>query len=132
MDQTLLLIKPNATQKKLTGKILTIIEENGFAIKGIKSLQMDTNLASRFYEIHKQKAFFQLLLDFMTSGITIAVILEKENAITDLRTLVGDTNPDKANIGTIRYLYADSVTKNAVHASDSIDNANKEIKIIFN
>ncbi len=132
MEKTLLLIKPNATQKKLTGKILSIVEENGFDITGIKYLKMDYILAERFYEIHKDKSFYQKLISFMTSGITVAVILEKVNAVTDLRTLVGNTDPNKADIGTIRFLYADNVTANAVHASDSTENAKKEINIIFN
>ena len=132
MTKTLLLIKPNATQKNVSGRIISIIEENGFIISNILLLKMSYDLAAKFYSVHKEKAFYKKLIDFMTSGNTIAIILEKENAVEDLRTLVGDTNPQKANIGTIRYLYADSLTFNAVHASDSDENAEKEIKIIFN
>jgi nucleoside-diphosphate kinase len=128
---TLLLIKPNATKRNLIGKILQIIEENRFRIVDLKLINMTDEIAGKFYAVHKEKAFYEKLCDFMTSGSTIAVILDKENAVNDLRTLVGNTDPDKANPGTIRYLYGESLTINAVHASDSPENAENEIKIIF-
>lgn len=132
MQKTLLLIKPNATKKKVSGRILSVIEENGFEILNLKVLCMDKDIASRFYSVHLGKDFYDRLIEFMTSGKTIAVELQKENAVEDLRTLVGHTNPFKANIGTIRYLFGDSLTENAVHASDSEVNGKKEIEIIFN
>ncbi|MCB5250891.1 MAG: nucleoside-diphosphate kinase [Candidatus Cloacimonadales bacterium] len=132
MQHTLLLIKPNACKLNLIGRIIDMVERNSFVVKDIKMFWMSDTTAYKFYEIHKEKPFFHNLLDFMTSGNTVAVILEKENAVDDLRLLVGNTDPSQANPGTIRYLYGESTTINAVHASDSADNALREIEIIFN
>lgn len=131
IEQTLLLIKPNATRKGHIGDILAIIEKNGYTIKLLKSFQFDKALAEKFYAEHIGKEFFERLVTFMTSGMTVAALLEKEDSVPDLRELIGDTNPEKRKPGTIRYLYADSVTENAVHASDSHDHALYEINLIF-
>ncbi len=131
-QQTLLLIKPNACKKNVIGRILDIAECNQFKIKQLKMFQMDHDLADRFYEMHIGKDFYQGLKDFMTSDVTVGVILEKDNAIDELRLLVGNTDPVKANPGTIRHMYGESITINAVHASDSEENAKREINIIFN
>ena len=130
-ELTLLLIKPNATRKHHIGEILTIIEKNSYRIKQIKSFVFDIPLANRFYEEHIGKEFFNRLLTFMTSGLTVAALLEKDEAVTDLRQLIGETNPEKRRKGSIRYLYADSMTENAVHASDTHDHALREIALIF-
>ncbi len=130
-EQTLLLIKPNATAKGHIGDILSIIEKHGYRILQLKSFRFDKELADKFYAEHIGKEFFERLVSFMTSGMTVAALLEKENAVPDLRELIGDTNPEKRKPGTIRYLYADSMTENAVHASDSHDHALHEISLIF-
>ncbi len=130
-EQTLLLIKPNATQHRHIGEIITIIEKHEFDIVRIKSFTFDLALADKFYEEHIGKEFFQRLVEFMTSGQTVALILEKENAVELLRDLVGVTNPATRRPGTIRYIYGETVTRNAVHASDSIDHAKREIALIF-
>jgi nucleoside-diphosphate kinase len=128
---TLLLIKPNATRKKHIGDILSIIEKSGYEVRALKSFVFDTALADRFYEEHIGKEFFNRLVTFMMSGLTVAALLEKENAVYDLRELIGATDPEKRKPGTIRDLYADTYTENAVHASDSHDHALREIALIF-
>jgi nucleoside-diphosphate kinase len=130
-EQTLLLIKPNAVQKGHIGEIITIIEKHQFEILKIKSFRFDLPLAHKFYEEHAGKEFFHRLIDFMTSDMTVGVLLEKPHAVDMLRDLVGVTNPETRRPGTIRYMYADSVTRNAVHASDSHDHALREIALIF-
>jgi nucleoside-diphosphate kinase len=131
MDHTLLLIKPNATRRNLVGEILKIIEDNRFHIKHLRSFHMDDELASKFYAEHIGKDFYIDLVKFMQSGTTIAAVLYKDNAIDDLRTLVGKTNPLEADPGTIRYLYGETLRLNAVHASDCPRSADREIKLIF-
>ncbi|MBM4399458.1 MAG: nucleoside-diphosphate kinase [Candidatus Cloacimonetes bacterium] len=131
IEQTLLLIKPNAIKKKLIGDIISIIEKNGFNILKLESFYFDNALAYNFYAEHIGKEFFDRLIKFMTSGMVVAALLEKESAVEKLRELIGDTNPEKRKPGTIRYLYADSITENAVHASDTHDHAIHEIALIF-
>ena len=130
-EKSLLLIKPNATRKKHIGEIITIIEQHGFNILQIKSFFFDTELANKFYAEHIGKEFFQRLITFMMSGMIVGLLVEKDNAVPELRELVGDTYPEKRKPGTIRALYADTVTENAVHASDSHDHALHEIGLIF-
>jgi len=130
--ESLLLIKPNATKSSKIGSILKMLESEGFFIKKIKSFHFDRSLIEEFYAIHKDKDFFEDLSKFMSSGTTIAVLLEKENAIDSLRQLIGNTDPQKAKDRTIRKLFGKNITQNAVHASDNSKNAKKEIKIIFN
>lgn len=131
MNKTLLLIKPNATKKNVIGKILSIIEENNFKIKSLKSFYFSRLQAAEFYAVHSQKEFFEPLLDFMCSGLTVAVVLTKQNAVQELRKVVGATNPENAEKGTIRNLFGDSLRHNAVHASDSNENAQYEISVLF-
>ncbi|MCF7911389.1 MAG: nucleoside-diphosphate kinase [Candidatus Cloacimonetes bacterium] len=131
MDVSLLLIKPNATKRNLIGAIIKMLEDNRFQIVHLKSFQMSDELAQIFYAEHHGKGFYENLVKFMKSGIIIGVVVEKDNAVEDLRTLVGKTNPAEADPGTIRYLYGESVGLNAVHASDSSKSATREIKIIF-
>ncbi len=132
MEQnTLLLIKPNATKKHKIGAIMKMIEENGFVIEKLKMFKMDENLANKFYEEHIGKPFFESLKNFMKSGKIVGVVLSREDAILKLRELVGNTDCTKANLGTVRALYGDSMNENAVHASDSIESAEREIALIF-
>ncbi len=129
LEKTLLIIKPNAISK--IGSILKIIEDNQFSIIKIKMFLMTEEFAEEFYKIHNEKPFFKNLITFMTSDKILAVELLKENAIKSLREVIGNTDNTKAKNGTIRKLYGKNITENAVHASDSIPNADKEIAFIF-
>jgi len=131
VETTLLLIKPNAVRNRNIGAIIDHIEKEQFWIVAMKLFQMDTTLAEKFYAIHKDKPFYSDLIAFMSSGDIIALILKKENAVSELREVVGNTDPQKANPGTIRCLYGESVNRNSVHASDSVANAQTEIALIF-
>jgi nucleoside-diphosphate kinase len=132
VEQTLAIIKPNAVKKQVSGKILAMWEEHGFTIRALKRVTLTRGQAAGFYAEHVGKPFFDGLLDFMTSGPVILVVLEKDNAILDNRTLMGATNPANADEGTIRKLYADSFTENAVHGSDSPASAAREVSYYFN
>lgn len=131
MDTSLLLIKPNATERNLIGAIIKMLEDNRFQITHLKSFKMSDELAQSFYAEHHGKDFYENLVNFMKSGIIIGIVVKKDNAIDDLRTLVGKTNPADADPGSIRYLYGESVKLNAVHASDCPKSAAREIKLIF-
>ncbi len=131
LEQTLLLIKPNAVKNKNVGEIISIIEKDNFLIKDLKYFTFDEELINDFYKDHIGKTFFTNLKNFMESGVTIAVKLEREDAIKRLRQINGDTDPAKREAGTIRALYADTMTANAVHSSDSPENAKRELAIIF-
>ena len=131
MEQTLLLIKPNVVEDHKIGKVISLLEEKGLLIKDIKMEVMTRERAEGFYDIHKGRPFFHPLVDFMTSGPIVEMVLEREDCVQYVRSVVGDTDPQKAAEGTIRRLYGRSITQNAVHASDSIENALKEIQYIF-
>ena len=131
MEQTLLIIKPNAVEDRNIGHIITILEQKGLTIKNMKMETFTKERAEGFYEIHRGKPFFNRLIEFMTSGPVVLVVLEHENCVEYLREIIGATDPDKASEGTIRKLFARSLTENAVHASDSPENALKEISYIF-
>ena len=128
---TFTMIKPSAVKSNFTGAILKMINESGFRIKAIKMTQLTRERAEAFYSIHQGKPFFDGLVEFMSSGPIIAAILEKDNAIADFRDLIGNTNPEKAAEGTIRKLYAESLTANAVHGADSDENAIREANFFF-
>ena len=130
-QQTLLLIKPNAVMHKHAGNIISIIETKAFLLRDIKVMQFTPETAAAFYQEHLGREFYDRLIKFMCSGTTIALLLEKANAVADLRELVGDTDPAKRKPGTIRHLYAEGITENAVHASDSPEHAQREIRLIF-
>ena len=132
MEKTLLLIKPDGVEKRVVGKIISMVEENKFYIKDIKMTKWSREEAEGFYYIHKGKPFFERLINFMTSGPVIGLLLEKENAVNDLRKLVGKTDPKEAEPGTIRALFGANVTVNTVHASDSEESAAFEINYFFN
>jgi nucleoside-diphosphate kinase len=117
------MIKPDATAKGHTGAILDQIVKAGFSIKAMKWTRLTPEQAGLFYDIHRERPFFGELVEFMSSGPIVAAILEKENAVADFRKLIGATNPAQAEEGTIRKLYAASVGENAVHGSDSDENA---------
>ena len=125
-NRTLTMIKPDAVSKNNIGPILNMINEAGFVIKAMKYTQLSKAQAETFYEVHKERPFFEELVDFMCSGPIVAAILEKDNAVEDFRTLIGATNPADAAEGTIRKRFAESISFNAVHGSDSDENAKIE------
>lgn len=131
MEKTLVLIKPDAFGKNHTGDILKRYEDEGLKIVAAKVMQMDKKIAAIHYAEHVEKPFYPDLVEFMTSAPLMALVLGGDNAISKVRDINGATNPAKAAEGTIRKLYAESVTKNAVHASDSPESAAREIKIFF-
>lgn len=120
---TFTMIKPDATKAGHTGKIIDKILEAGFSIKAMKWTQLSKEDAGKFYEVHKERPFYGELVEYMTSGPIVAAILEKENAVESFRTLIGATDPQKAEEGTIRRMFATSIAANAVHGSDSDENA---------
>ncbi|WP_298555282.1 nucleoside-diphosphate kinase [uncultured Algibacter sp.] len=122
-NRTFTMLKPDAVEKGHIGVILEKIAVSGFRIVAMKLTQMTTADAETFYAIHKERPFFPELVEYMTRGPIVAAILEKDNAVEDFRTLIGATNPADAAQGTIRKMYADSISENAVHGSDSDDNA---------
>ena len=125
------MIKPTAFKNNNAGAILKMINEAGFKIKAMKLTRLTAELAGEFYAVHKERPFYSALVQFMSSGPIIAAVLEKENAVEDYRTLIGATNPENAADGTIRKLYATSLQENAVHGSDSDENANIEADFFF-
>ncbi len=120
---TLTMIKPEAVAANNIGGILKMIESGGFKIIAMKKVQLSKERAGDFYEVHKERPFYNELVDYMSSGPIIAAILEKENAVSDFRKLIGSTNPLEADEGTIRKKYATSLAENAIHGSDSDENA---------
>lgn len=131
MNRTLTMIKPDAFVNGHTGAILAMIEEAGFKLIAMKLTKLTIEKAAQFYAIHHEKKFFNDLITFMSSGEIVAVILEKENAVEDFRKLIGATNPANAEPGTIRKIYAESIDRNAVHGSDSDENAKIEGAFFF-
>ena len=130
-NRTLAILKPDCVEKQLIGQVITMIIEAGFTVIGMKMTRLIGDSAKGFYEVHKERPFFDDLVEFMTSGACVPVALEKENAVEDFRKLIGATDPAKAAEGTIRKLYADSIERNIVHGSDSDENAAKEIGHFF-
>lgn len=128
---TFTMIKPEAVQANNIGAILKMIEENGFRIVAMKKVQLSAERAAQFYEVHKERPFYGELVEYMSSGPIVAAILEKENAVADFRALIGATDPNEATDGTIRKLFAESKSKNAVHGSDSDENAQIESNFHF-
>lgn len=128
---TFTMIKPTAFKNNYSGAILKMINEAGFVIKAMKITQLTPELAGEFYAVHKGKPFYDSLVEFMSSGPIIAAILEKDNAVDYYRTLIGATNPENAAEGTVRKLYATNLQQNAVHGSDSDENAIIEADFFF-
>ncbi len=129
--QTFTIIKPDAVKRNLTGAILQKINEAGFTIKALQMLRLTREEACAFYEVHKERAFYDDLTEFMSSGPVVAAILVKDNAVEDFRKLIGATDPNAAAEGTVRKLFAESKSKNAVHGSDSDENAIIESDFFF-
>ena len=130
-EQTLSIIKPDATSRNITGKVNSLIEKSGLKIIGQKRIKLTKDRAAKFYEVHKDRPFFQDLVSFMTSGPVIVQVLQGDNAVALYRKIMGATNPQEAEAGTIRKEFALSVEANSVHGSDSIENARKEIAFFF-
>jgi nucleoside-diphosphate kinase len=130
-ERTLAILKPDCIQKKLIGKVIDHLLIAGFKIIAMKLTRLNRNTAGEFYAVHKERAFYQGLLDFMTECEVVALVLEKDNAVFDLRKTIGATDPKEAEDGTIRKLYADNKQNNIIHASDSKENAEKEIMFFF-
>lgn len=130
-NRTFTMIKPDAVKAGNIGNILQMINAAGFRIVAMKYTKLSTEQAGQFYEVHKERPFYGELTDFMSSGPIVAAILEKDNAVADFRTLIGATNPAEAADGTIRKLYASSIGENAVHGSDSDENAKIEGDFFF-
>ena len=130
-QRTFSIVKPDAVRKGLTGAILAQIEKAGFKLIAIKKLSLTEDQAKGFYHVHQERPFFGSLTKFMTSGPIFPMVLEKENAIADLRKLMGATNPANAEEGTLRKLFADSIEENAIHGSDGEETAAFEIGYFF-
>lgn len=131
MNQTLAIIKPDATGSGKAGKILAHLEGAGFTVRAVRMTQLTASQAGAFYEVHKDRPFYGELVEFMTSGPCIPIALEAEGAVLKLREVIGATDPAEAAEGTIRRLYAESKGRNAIHASDSDENAAREIGFFF-
>ena len=131
MQRTFSIIKPDATKRNITGSINKIIEENNLRIIAQKRIQLSSEQAEKFYDIHKEKPFFKDLIEYMTSEPVIVQVIEGDNAITKYRKVMGATNPENADEGTIRKIHALNVQENSVHGSDSEENAIKEIDFFF-
>jgi len=130
-EQTLSLIKPDAVERNLIGKIIQIFEENNLIIEKMKKIHVDMDFAKTFYSVHSDKPFFNDLCSYISSGPLVAMVLKGDNAVQKNRDLMGATNPKDAKPGTIRNLYAISIDKNSVHGSDSVENAKIEIDLFF-
>jgi len=131
MERTLSIIKPDAVKKNVIGKIVDRFESNGLRIAAMKKVQLSEQDAGEFYAVHKERPFFGELVEFMTSGPVVVMVLEGDNAVVKNRELMGATNPREAAPGTIRADFAESIDANAVHGSDSLENAQKEIAFFF-
>ena len=131
MDRTFSIIKPDATKRNLTGSINSLIEKNGLRIIAQKRIKMSVEQAEKFYEVHNDKPFFSDLVKYMTSEPVVVQVLYGENAVKKYREVMGATNPDNAEEGTIRKLFALNVQENSVHGSDSTDNSKIEIDFFF-
>lgn len=130
-ERTLAILKPDCVQKKLVGKVIDHLLNAGFKIITMKMIHLDKNSAGEFYAVHRERPFFPDLLNFMTECEVVPLVLEKENAVADLRKTIGATDPSEAEAGTVRKLYADNKQNNIIHASDSQENAAIEISFFF-
>ena len=132
VENTLSIIKPDATRRNLTGSINAKFEQAGLKIVAQKRLQLTKKMAQDFYKVHKDRPFFNELVEFMISGPIVVQIIEAKNAVSLYREIMGSTDPDKAEEGTIRKLYGSNIQCNAVHGSDSVENATTETSFFFN
>ena len=131
IEQTLSIIKPDAVERNLDEKIKSIFVKEGFKIVKEKKIKLEKIDAEKFYKVHETKPFYYDLCEYLSSGPIVAMVLEKENAVSSNRQIMGATDPKNANEGTIRKQYGISIDKNSVHGSDSIDNSKKEINFFF-
>lgn len=129
--RTLAIIKPDAFGRGRTGNIISHLEADGFRILATRVVRLSTAAAEMFYQVHREKPFFTSLVEFMTSGPVLAMVLEREEAVERLRTVIGSTDPAEADPGTVRALYAESKERNAIHASDSPESARVEVAFFF-
>jgi len=131
MQDTYMMIKPEAFKAGNTADILSMVAANGFEIVRIKSFDMSNDMAQTFYDVHKERPFFNDLVSYMTSGTVVGVHVRRDDAVKRMRELVGATNPEEATAGTIRFRFGTDIGSNAVHASDSPENAERELGIVF-
>jgi nucleoside-diphosphate kinase len=131
MERTLSIIKPDATKRNITGKINNLFEEAGLRIVAQRRIKLSKQQAEEFYAVHKERPFYQSLVDFMISGPVVVQVLEGENAVSENRRVMGATDPSQADAGTVRAEYAQSIEANSVHGSDSLENAKIEIDFFF-
>ena len=130
-NYTLTIIKPDAFTSGKAGKIISLLEEQGFKVRAARVLRLSEAEAKEFYAVHRERPFYGSLVNFMTSGTAMPMVLEKANAVAALRTAIGATDPKEAAAGTVRKLYAESKERNAIHASDSDENAAREARFFF-
>ena len=131
MQKTFSIIKPDATKRNITGSIINLIENSGLRIVGQKRIHLSVSQAKKFYEIHKDRPFYNDLIEYMTSEPVVVQVLSGDNAVSRYREVMGATNPDEAETGTIRKIHALNIQENSVHGSDSEENAKKEIDFFF-
>lgn len=131
MERSLILVKPDGTARHLTGAIIARLEEQGLKLIGLKMLQMDRELARRHYEVHKAKPFFSGLVDYITSGPIVAAAFEGDQAVEKIRKIMGPTDPEKAEKGTIRGDFGIDIERNTVHGSDAVATARQELNLFF-
>ena len=131
MSRTLAIIKPDAVANGHAGKIIALLEREGFRVLGMRMTRLSREQAGAFYAVHRERPFYGELVDFMISGAVIPIVLERENAVATLREVIGATDPAEAAEGTVRKLYAESKGRNAIHASDSDENAATEVAFFF-
>ena len=130
-NYTLTIVKPDAFGAGKAGKIIALLEEKGFSIVAARAMKMSKEQAGQFYEVHRERPFYGELVEFMTSGACMPLVLKKDNAVLSLRDAIGATDPAEAAEGTVRKLYAESKGRNAIHASDSDENAAREARFFF-
>lgn len=131
MERTLLIVKPDAVARNVIGEIILRLEARDFRIADLKMLRLTRDQAAEFYAVHRHRPFYDALLEFMTSGPCVPMVLERENAVSFLRETIGNTDPTEAAEGTIRKDFATDIQNNAVHASDSLENAAREVAFFF-
>lgn len=131
MERTLAILKPDCVRKQLVGEVIRRIQEAGFDVRALRMIKLSKQQAEGFYDVHRGRPFFDELTDFMSSGPCVPMVLEKENAVQDFRTLIGATDPEEAEDGTIRSAFADNKGQNIVHGSDSVENGKLESNYFF-
>ena len=130
-EQTLIIVKPDAVKRNLTEEILSRFKKKGFSISKLKTFNFTTEMAKKFYSAHSSKPFFDELVSFITSGTVVAAVIERDNAVSLTREIIGNTNPKEASAGTIRGDFGISITENSIHASDSSESFDKEVNVVF-